>query len=361
MKRVALGRFALTFTIAAFLGGCGTSQPPTSAPGANNMLRSNEPSSILRDVTLTMPHYVPASIVADRRASWMMPEAKKSSALIYAGVWATNDVYVLDYSTGKKVGTLTGFSEPYGQCVDAKGDVYIANFGAGNVVEYARGAMKVLNTYSTGGEPIGCSVNAKGDVAVTSFSPGEIVVFAGGNPSKSTTYTGSCSYQWGMGYDDKGNLVGVGEESTGNIVACALLSGSKSMTTLVGCCIGPITIDYPGVTMWDGKHIGLGDQEAGGTFLLGVWPSTLSGTTLSSSGEVRLTECFSQYSSDGNLFILGKKNTPVNKKEAKVVAGPGLSCSGSGVTLWHYPGGTAFRNIKVSEGTVYGVSVSLSP
>jgi hypothetical protein len=346
MKR--FGFFLITSLMAAAAAGCTGMQSPNGEP------------AVPRDLSPTMPHYVPASTVADRRASWMLPEAKKSSALIYAVVWATNDVYVLDYKNGKQVGTLTGFDDPYGQCVDAKGDVYIANFGAGNVVEYAHGGTKVLNTYKSGGEPIGCSVDAKGDVAVTSFSPGEVSIFAGGNPSNSTTYSGSCTYQWAMGYDDKGNLVGIGEESTGSIVACALLAGSKSLTTLSGCCAGPIRIDFPGGTMWDGKHIGIGDQEAGGTFQLGIWPSTLSGTTLSSNGEVLLKECFGTSTDNPGVFILGEKNTPLNKKQAKVVVGPGPSCSGGGVRLWHYPGGTPFKHFKVSEGTVYGVSVSLA-
>jgi hypothetical protein len=319
------------------------------------------PSAVPRNVWLTMPHYVPASTAADRRKLWMLPEAKKSSALIYVGDDATNDVDVLDYKNGKQVGTLTGFSEPYGMCVDGKGDIYITNFGAGTAVEYAHGGTKLLNTYSRVGEPIGCSVDAKGDVAVTSFSPGEAVIFAGGDPSKSTTYTGACAYQWTMGYDDKNNLIGVGEEATDSIVPCALLSGSKSMTTLSGCCVGPITIYFPGGTMWDGKHIGLGDQEAGGTFLTGIWPSALSGTALSPSrSEVRLASPCGYYS-EVNPFILGKKNTPLNKGQAKLVVGLGQTCHhGEAITIWQYPSGTISRSLTIAAAEPYGVAVSLA-
>lgn len=304
----------------------------------------------------------PAVVRADRGTSWMLPEAKKSSALIYAGVWATNDVYVLDYSTGKVVGTLTGFDEPYGQCVDAKGDVFIANFGGGDVVEYAHGGTKVKNTYDTAGKPIGCSVNAKGDVAVTNFDPGEVTVYAEGNPSKRATYSGSsCEFLWPMGYDDKRNLIGIGEEYQGTVAACGLLPGAKSMTTFFDCCQGPITIDLPGGTMWDGKHIGLGDQEVNGTSASGIWPSTLVYGSLKSKQEVvLLPSCSSENADVVSAFIVGKKNTPLNKERAKFVVGPGSSCSG-GVTLWHYPSGTPYKSFTVSAGTVYGVSVSLAP
>jgi sugar lactone lactonase YvrE len=69
----------------------------------------------------------------------MAPGAKRKSALMYVGDWATNDVFVYDYRSGSSVGTLRGFDAPYGMCVDKKGDVYIANFYGGNVVEYTHG------------------------------------------------------------------------------------------------------------------------------------------------------------------------------------------------------------------------------
>jgi hypothetical protein len=331
-----------------------------SAFGGTSPLRSRTP------VARTAAHFVQLRVHPDRRPSYMQPDAGKKSALIYGSDDATNDVFVFDYKSGKQVGTLTGFSAPYGMCVDAKGDIYITNFSAGSVVEYAHGGSTVLNTYSSVGEPIGCSVDANDDVAITSFSPGEVVVFDGGDPSKSTTYAGACTYQWPMGYDDKNNLIGVGEESTGSIVACALLAGSKSMTTLSGCCTGPITIDFPGGTMWDGQYIALGDQEAGGTFLTGVWPSTLSGTTLSSNGEVKFeTSCFGDYVDDVNPFIIGKHNTPVNRKQGKIEIGPnpctGTLRHGEWIALFHYPAGGSPFKLYGGNGPAepYGMAVSL--
>ena len=62
-----------------------------------------------------------------------------------------------------------------------------------------------------------------------------------------------------MGYDDKGNLVGVGESSYA-IYLCAVLAGSKSMQTLEA----DFTIDFAGGTTWDGKYFAFADQESGG-------------------------------------------------------------------------------------------------
>ena len=65
-------------------------------------------------------------------------------------------------------------------------------------------------------EPIGCSVNVAGNVAVTSFSPGEVFVYVSAKRSNFTIYSdASYEYLWTAGYGGKGNLVGVGEYSTG--------------------------------------------------------------------------------------------------------------------------------------------------
>ncbi|MGC9991972.1 MAG: hypothetical protein ABSD52_06230 [Candidatus Cybelea sp.] len=343
----------LVLAAAALLAGCAALQSSTSASGALPQSGNATPLRLQRDAALAVPHYVQRSVHPDHGSSWMLPQGTGGkSALIYVGDDSTNDVYVYDYKSGKSVGTLTGFDGPYGECVDAKGDVYIANFDAGNAVEYAHGGTETINTFDSGGTPIGCSVDSKGDVAVTSFDPGEVTVFAGGDPSKGTTYTGSCTYVWTMGYDSRGNLIGVGETSSGGRCYAGLLSGGKSMSSLSFSG----TIDFPGGTMWDGKYIALGDQEADGTFDTGMIQATLSGSTLTSHGETILTCNGSAYTDAVNPFIVGKKNTPINDRQAKVVVD---SCSEGGIGLWHYPkGGNPFKNIGIGD-EPYGIAVSL--
>ncbi|MFY9709660.1 MAG: hypothetical protein WBD57_09535 [Candidatus Cybelea sp.] len=315
---------------------------------------------------LSMAHPVQMPIRPDRLASSMAVGASKRGGLLYADDWATNAVYVFDYPSGKQVGVLTGLDAPYGMCVDAQGDIYIGNFYGNTLVEYAHGGDMPLKTYSVVGQPMGCSVDAKGDVSVTSFNPGEVMVFAGGDPTKGTTYAGPCEFQWTMGYDDKRNLVGVGEESTGAIVACALLAGSKSIIVLSGCCTGPMQIDFAGGTMWDGKYLAVGNQEVGGSFESGVYQAKVSGTTLKVYGQTDLTDnCFSNYTDVVNPFVVGGKNTPANRRQGKVILGSNLWCNdaggGGGINLWHYPaGGPVFRQIGASLGEPYGAAVSFA-
>jgi hypothetical protein len=296
----------------------------------------------------------------------MEPDASKKSALIYAGDGGNGGYYevdVYDYATGKRVGVLIGFDIPYGMCVDAEGDVYIANYYRRNVVEFAHGGSKVINTYKSGGRPIGCSVDAKGDLAVTSLLPGEAIIYARGNPSKSTTHTSPCTTQQPMGYDDKGNLVGLG---TINYVvsACALLSGSKSMTTLSGCCGGPITIHYPGGTMWDGKYLALSDLDASGHgSQTGIVRAAVSGTMLVSHGEtVPQDDCYGSGAYLRSPFIVGKKNMPVNHEQGKTVVGSDENYGCGGIEFWHYPaGGLPFKRYALRGTGYHDLAVSLKP
>lgn len=292
--------------------------------------------------------------------SWMAPGAEAvGSALMYVSDWSTNDVFVLDYPSGHQVGTLTGFDGPYGGCVDAKGDVFIANFYGGTAVEYAHGGTKILNTFTGLAEPIGCAVSPSGDLAVTNFSPGGVTIFPGAKPSRGTAYTDSdCEYQWTMGYDGRGNLIGMGEFNS--VVACALMAGSQKETTL---SIRGIGINFPGGTMWDGKYVALGDQEAGGLYVTGAWPATLSSSLLVSAGpESKFPNgCLRNYSLDVNPFILGQKNTPINDRRGTVLVASGQCASGPFIGYWHYPrGGDPYKTITSQPAAKpYGITVSI--
>jgi hypothetical protein len=291
--------------------------------------------------------------------AWMLPDKKKASTLVYSTDWANSDVNVYEYPAGTLVGQLTGFSDPYGGCVDTSGDVYVTNLGNGTAVEYAHGGTSALNTYSPGGEPIGCSVDKHGDIAITSLNPGEVTVYAGGNPNDGAVYSDSaCTSMWPMGYDKKGNLIGVGEHN--GVAFCALLAGKQSETTLTASGFSIIT---PAGTMWDGKYIAIGDQSVDSSHETGVVEASLKGTTLTSHGELRLgSNCGAE--DDVGPFILGKKNTPVNDRQGKVEVGTGPLCTGStnGVSYWKYPaGGSPYGGFGTADIQHNIAAVSIAP
>lgn len=334
----------------AILAGCGEMPAQTSAPPALSPALQRFPATVARQ----SEHAVPAV-----RGNALI----HGKVLIYAASGTNGgQIDIFHYPSGKLGGYIAGVGAG-GMCVDAKGDVYVVTLGT-TVYEYAHGGTSPLKEFSASG--VGCSVDAKNDLAVTTFSPGGVEVFAKGDPSKGKTYSGGpCTYQWTMGYDENGNLIGVGEESTGAIVACALLAGSKSITALSGCCQSPITIDSPGGTMWDGKYIALGDQEAAGKFETGIWPAALSGTTLSSHREAVFTDtCYSDYADVLDPFIFGKKNTPVNHRRGTIMVGTDLWCNdngSTGVEFWHYPQGGNPYKVWSGDGASGAVAVTIEP
>jgi hypothetical protein len=152
-----------------------------------------------------------------------------------------------------------------------------------------------------------------------------------------------------MGYDNKGNLIGIGYGS----LICALLAKSSSMTTL---STKGFTIDDPGATMWDGRYIAVTGQYANRA---AIYEVSLSGSTLTSHGEALLTgNCDGSCADVVNAFIIGKKNTPVNDRQGTIVAGANLDCAS--VNLWHYPkGGDPFKTYDNAPGYPNGVTISI--
>lgn len=292
--------------------------------------------------------------------SWMSPLASRKSKLLYVSAFNGSDVTVYDYASGKQVGMLTGFSSPSGQCVDAKGDVYIAN-GNGVVDEYAHGGKKPVKTFATSGDAFGCSVDKANDLAVTdflgaSYTAGSVTIFPKGS-SEGVVYSNpaDCYYIWNAGYDDNGNLVMIAENHASEAVTfCAVLKGSKSLTTLTA---SGFTIYSPDSTMWDGKYIALGDQQIGGGLQSGIIEATLSGSTLIQHAQVVLSDgCDGDYTHVIQPFIVGRKNTPVNDRRSVAVAGANEFCSAD-FRLWHYPaGGTPVKSFTFQSG---GQSVSI--
>src|SRR5579863_1388101 len=97
--------------------------------------------------------------------------AARASALLYVSDTVTGDVYVFSYPKGKLVQTLTGFADPAGECVDATGNVFVANTGSSNVLEYAHGGSSPIATLDDSGYfRVGCAVDpVTGNLAVSNF------------------------------------------------------------------------------------------------------------------------------------------------------------------------------------------------
>ncbi len=85
-----------------------------------------------------------------------MRDGIKSGSLLYVSDTESGDVYVFNYPKGTPAGTITGLTDPGGECVDAKGNVFVTNTGGSNVLEYAHGGTAPIATLKDPGFfPIG--------------------------------------------------------------------------------------------------------------------------------------------------------------------------------------------------------------
>ena len=201
---------------------------------------------------------------------WMEKGAVKNR-LLYVSDFSANVVQVYNYpSQGTQnppAGTLTGFVNPQGECVDKSNNIYIANTGGENVLQYPYGGTSPTMTLNNSGEfPVGCSVDpTTGNVAVSDiFSPttgqGAVTIFPSGS-SNGTTYVepGGLLECFFIGYMPNGDLYVDGLNSFGFGMAY-LPAGSSSWQAVSFSG----TINFPGAVQTDGTNLTVEDQSGSG-------------------------------------------------------------------------------------------------
>lgn len=176
----------------------------------------------------------------------------------------TVDIYNYRARAGRLFGQITGFTVPYGQCIDSSGNVYIVDAGAHVISEFAHGGTSPIATAPDDyGTPSGCAVDpTTGNVAVSNLdgvgsSPaGGVVIFSGGLSGTQTNYTDpNLNVAFPPGYDPSGNLYLQGEDSSAKPTFVESLAGSSGFTLLTG-----LDIEIPGSVQWDGFYIAVTDQ-----------------------------------------------------------------------------------------------------
>jgi hypothetical protein len=253
-----LRSYALLASV-ALIAGCGqtaTQTPPLVSngfAGGDTLLHADVLNTIARigHVRTHINHQMP----------WMAAGAKASN-LIYVSDIGGEVVDVFSYPDGKPMGTLTGFDEPNGLCVDGKGDLFVADMYHARLVEYAHANSKPKAILKNDGYlPIGCAVDPKtNNLAVTNYSSfpteGTVSIFkeARGKPVEYTALleTFFCAY------DDNGNLFIDGNNNSGTPQLSEFLNGSG---TLQGISLN-VQVGWPGGLQWDGKELAMGDQYA---------------------------------------------------------------------------------------------------
>jgi len=195
--------------------------------------------------------------------SWMNPAAR-SGALLYITDNGTNTVVIYSYPALKVVGTLTGFDNVQGDCVDASGNVWIDNTQASQMLEYAHGGTSPIATLNDPGQyPVGCSVDpTSGDLAVSNFystsgPPGSVSIYKNATGAPATFTPPSFAVVYYLGYDKHGTLYLDGIDS-GSAFLFASFNGKKFKAMTLQQPIGG-----PGAVQAVGNTIVVGDQTNG--------------------------------------------------------------------------------------------------
>ena len=265
----------------------------------------------------------------------------KSSDLLYISSSGNFDaVTVYSYPKIELVGTLKGFNEPQGECVDRAGDVFVTNTNDSDIVEYAHGGTSPTKTLSDSGYyPVGCAIDpTTGNLGVTNIyssgsGPGSVSIYKRARGLPATYRDPNIVAYYFCGYDDNGNLYLDGANASGFAFA-ELPNGSN---TFVNITLNQ-TIYFPGGVQWDGSDVAVGDQEADDTDTSAIYQFAISGDTGTEVGETPLTGAIDVV----QFWIQGGR-----------VIGP--DAGNNDVGIWTYPSGRAvnrFTGVNVPVGSV---------
>jgi hypothetical protein len=287
--------------------------------------------------------------------SWVAPEAK-SVALLYISDWSDNKVDIYDYATKAKVGDLTGFKGPYGQCVDAKSHVWITELNGFQVSEYAHGGAKPLRRLRTSGYPIGCAVDPNtGDLAVANFSTahgtGNVEVWTDARGKPAIYHPGKLWYLWPPAYDGKSNLFVEGQVKNGPYGLSELPHGGDALRAIA---FTGASLHYAGGVFWDGKYLGVTDQNSDSDNTTVIYRTSVTGVAAKIIGRTHLTDrCHNDYADVVDPFPVPDANGHV-----LTIVGGNLWCEHR-FGFWSYPSGGVPAHLLANAPTLpYGQAVS---
>jgi hypothetical protein len=328
-----IARYALGIgAAAALLAGCGGTTP---TPGISG------PIGALADGALGIVPSAPA-----RHTSWFDSAKAKNvkAGYLYVSDAITGALYLYGYDPKTETGTQIGetcCATPEGICSDSRGNVYVVEYNASTVEEFAFGTLTVIKTLSDGsGNPLGCSVDpTTGNLAVANYdgnSRGDGAVLIYQDASGTPTQYGGLYRFWPPGYDPNGNLwvEGWGDSSSSNCVM-ELPKGGSTLTRVKF----DQRIHFAGAAQWDGKYMDLLDQQYDGkAYQVALYQTKTSRTTLKAVNTVLPTS--SCYSLDFEQWAwIAARPDDLPKTQATQIAAGNAFCPDEPFDIWAYPTG----------------------
>jgi hypothetical protein len=153
---------------------------------------SSQGGSALTPTAAEVPQQQSVFRQSRHTTSWMIrPDAR--TRLAYISDNLANNVTVFDLN-GTMQGQIDGLSYPGGLFVDSKHNLWVANGGANNILEFARGATTPFNTLDDpSAGPLDVTMCPNGTLYVAGSNSTAIEVYPRGsvNPTRSLTYPGA--------------------------------------------------------------------------------------------------------------------------------------------------------------------------
>jgi len=274
----------------ALLAACNGAQPGGSAGGSGAFAPSG-----LRHGPPTLAAAATSRIHRHAQRSWISPDVRRAPRLLFVTDYGSDAVYIFTMPALVLKGTLTGLSFPEGACEDASGNIWVADTGASQLIQFSRTGSQLKTLSTPGFYPAGCAINrSNNDVAVaniesTSGGPGNITVYANGSGT-GTPYTDpNIAQYFFVGYDPSGNLYYDGENNSSRTAAYfgELAAGSSTPKTIT---LSGATLHFAGFVQWyNGGYVALGDQMCGGTNAACVYWISVSGSTGTNLGTTNLS------------------------------------------------------------------------
>jgi hypothetical protein len=171
-------------------------------------------------------NHQPAALLAraPSHGSWMDPSAK-AQRLMYVSDPGNRAVYVYAVSSNTLVGTLTHFTYPLGECIDAQSNVWIVDND--QLVEYAHGGTTPIGSIPVGyygsQHPYSCAVDpTTGDIAISIINRYQgndagLILICTPRADCGSYVTHARAYVYFVSYDKNGNLYADGlKRDSGN-------------------------------------------------------------------------------------------------------------------------------------------------
>ena len=311
-------RYLALTVLAAAINGCGSTSQNSIVPG-------------LPESSVSYQYRIrPQMLYPHSGHSWMSPTARATDLLYVSNVFS-GTVSVFSWPGLNVVGSLKGFQEPSGLCIDKAQDVYIVDFSAEEIYEYAHGGNAPLRSLADpGGSPNACSVDrVTGNLAVAnqyggypSESAGNLEVYPGASGSPREYTDLDIFAYWWPAYDNKGDLFFDGFNSSFSAFYTAEIR--KGSTSPKSITLNQ-TFGFPGSLLWDGKYLLCVDSTVNV-----IYQFAISGKKGIEVGSTKLGGATSIL----QFWVTGKNG---KHREGQTVVG--ADTGASAVEVWPYPAG----------------------